>query len=90
MDEKPIKTAPSRPLCLSLADAERRIYSVINDLAQNQRIPFYLLEGIVNEAARDVKANAEIERTKAAELYQQQLKEFKESKETKDEGTDEA
>lgn len=90
MSDKPTKTAPSRPLCLELTDARRRIYSVINDLAQNKRIPFYLLEGIVNEAARDVKANAEIERTKAAELYQQQLKEFKESKETEDEGTDEA
>lgn len=86
----PTKTAPSRPLCLSLTDARRRIYSVINDLAQNQHIPFYLLEGIVNDAAREVKANAEIERTQAAELYQQQLKEFKESKETKNEGTEEA
>jgi hypothetical protein len=64
------RAAPERPLCLELLDARDRIFAVINDCANKHRIPFYLLESIVNDAARQVSRLADTERENARRRYE--------------------
>lgn len=64
-----------RSLCLELMDAKECIFGVINDFHKNHRIPFYLLESIVQDAARQVAAFAESERKSELQAYECKLKE---------------
>lgn len=66
-----------RSLCLELMDAKECIFGVINDFHKNHRIPFYLLESIVLDAARQVTACAETERKNELRAYEQKLAESK-------------
>ena len=70
------KEAPARPMCLELAEAQADIMNAINAAVRNRKIPFYLLESIVNDAARQVTGFAKAERTQAKKLYEQQLDEY--------------
>lgn len=73
-------TMPVRPLILEMDDARSEIFDVINRMASERHIPFYLLEGIVNDAARQVMDLAKAEREKAKCAYDKQLAEMAEYK----------
>ncbi len=66
-----------RSLCLELMEAKNRIFGVINDLHQVHRIPFYLMESIVLDAARQVTACADSERKSEIQAYERKLAEAK-------------
>lgn len=58
-----------KPLCLELMDAKKDIFGVIDDYHQKHGIPFYLLESIVTDFARQVSNLANAEREKALADY---------------------
>ncbi len=72
---KAVKSAPERPLCLELAEAKADIINAIN-AATKRQIPFFLLEDIVKDAARQVSEQAKAERVKAQRIYETQLAEY--------------
>lgn len=80
------KATPVRPLVLELDDAREEIFGTINRLATERHIPFYLLEGIINDAARQVVALAKTEREKAKQMYDEQLAEMNNRKEDEADG----
>lgn len=69
---KEVKTTPVRPLALEIDDAKEEIFGVINRMASERHIPFYLLENIVNDAARQVTELAKAERENAKRTYEMQ------------------
>ena len=71
---------PTRPLCLELQDAKAEIFEAIKKAAEDKRLPWYLIEPIVSDAAKQVSENARQERQTAAELYEKQLSEFEQTK----------
>lgn len=77
MENKKKKEAPARPLCMELVEAKADIMNAINAVVINRKIPFYLLESIVADAARQVAERARAERERAQQMYEQQLEEFK-------------
>lgn len=68
------KTDPARPLCLEIEDAKMEIFDAINRASKERHIPFYLLESIVDDAARQVAKLANAERETAKRAYEDQLK----------------
>lgn len=80
------KTTPVRPLVLELDDAKEEIFSTVNRLATERHIPFYLLEGMVNDAARQVSALAKTEREQAKRMYDEQIAELNDGKEDRTNG----
>lgn len=72
MNEKTV----TRPLCLELDDAKAEIFAAVNMTSKKHNIPFYLLESIVNEAARQVSNLAKAERETAAADYERQIAEM--------------
>lgn len=80
------KTKPVRPLILELDDAREEIFGTVNRLATERHIPFYLLESIMNDAARQVSALAKTEREKAKQMYDEQLAEMNSGEEDKTDG----
>ncbi len=85
MKEKTVTEKPARPLCLELEDARAEIFAAVNMASKRHNIPFYLLESIVQEAARQVSALAKTERENAAIEYEKKLAEMQ-----KGEGDNEA
>lgn len=77
-------TPPPRPTCLELVDAKRDIYALVNKIAA--KIPFYLLEGILSEVAKQAAECAKVERENAQRTYQDQLAKFE--KKGKEEGNE--
>lgn len=73
--KKTDQTEIQRPICLELEDAKTDIFGLIDNLHTDRKIPFYMLESIVSEAARRVKSCADAERTVAMQLYEKQLAE---------------
>lgn len=71
------KKEPARPLCLELQDAQTEIFGTIKKIAEKRGLPWYLLEYIVTDAAKQVAENARQERQGAAAMYEKQLEEFK-------------
>ena len=80
------KTTPVRPLVLELDDAREEIFGTVNRLATERHIPFYLLEGMMNDAARQVSALAKTEREKAKQMYDEQIAKMGNSTEDKADG----
>lgn len=78
MDKKTDK--PGRPLCLELQEARADIFGVIKKVAEDRHLPWYLIEPIVSDAAKQVSENARQERQTAAAMYEKQLKEFEQDK----------
>lgn len=74
MDKK--KDKPARPLCLELQDAQAEIFGTIKKVAEKRHLPWYLIEPIISDAAKQVSENARQERQSAAALYEKQLREF--------------
>lgn len=70
------KNEPVRPLCLELQDAQAEIFGAIKKVAEKRCLPWYLVEPIVSDAAKQVSENARQERQNAAAMYEKQLKEF--------------
>lgn len=70
------KQQPIRPLCLELEDAKAEIFAVINMAKKKHNIPFFLLENIVAEAARQTSEFAAKERETAALAYEKELADF--------------
>lgn len=66
-----------RSLCVELMDAKECIFGVINEFHKKHKIPFYLLESIVLDAARQVTACAEAERKSELQAYERKLAESK-------------
>lgn len=66
MDQKVIK-----PMSMELEEAQAQIVGAINDCAS--RVPFYLLERIVTDAARQVSALARKEREIDKQEYEKQI-----------------
>ena len=66
---------PSRPTCLELVDAKAEIFKTINDVSKKRQIPFWLLESIILDAARQVSELAAKERENAKQAYEKQLEE---------------
>lgn len=76
-EQKPVQTpAPVRPLCLRLEDAKAEIFSIVNLTAKKHDIPFFLIEPIITEAARQVRECAAKEREAAASTYERQIAEY--------------
>ena len=73
MNKEKEKAAPERPLCLKLEDAKAEIFSAVAMAAKRHQVPFYLLESIVIDAARQVSDAAKKEREAAASDYERQL-----------------
>lgn len=73
MSEQKEKTPPIRPLCLALDEARAEIFAVINMTAKKHNLPFYLIESIVNDAARQVGELSAKERENARLEYERQL-----------------
>lgn len=71
-----LQTPPTQPLCLALEEAKAEIFAAINMTAKKHELPFYLLEHIVNEAARQTSECAKNERESASREYERQLFEF--------------
>lgn len=69
-------TKPVRPLVLELDDAREEIFAAINRAMSERHIPFYLLENIVYDAARQVSEHAKSERDRIKNAYEIQLAEF--------------
>lgn len=63
----------TKPMCMELEEAQEKIVCVINDCAS--RVPFYLLESIVINSARQVSELARKERETAKRQYEQELSE---------------
>lgn len=80
------KTKPVRPLILELDDAREEIFGTVNRLATERHIPFYLLESMMNDAARQVSTLAKTEREKAKQMYDGQLAEMNSGEEDKTDG----
>ena len=76
-----ILTEPARPLCIELENARTEIYGLLNDISSRRNIPYYLLESIVLDAARDVSELAKKERQAAAQSYQKKMAEYNARKE---------
>lgn len=68
-----------RSLCVELMDAKECIFGVLNEFHKKHKIPFYLLESIVLDAARQVTACAEAERKSELQAYERKLAESKNS-----------
>lgn len=79
------KTKPVRPLVLEIDDAKDEIFGAINRMASERHIPFYLLESIVNDAARQVTELAKTERENAKRTYGAQTAEMAEREGKEDE-----
>lgn len=79
MDNK--KQQPVRPLCLELQDAQAEIFGAIKKVAEKRHLPWYLVEPIITDAAKQVSENARQERLNAAAIYEKQLKEFEQEQE---------
>jgi len=79
------KTKPVRPLVLEIDDAKDEIFGAINRMASERHIPFYLLESIVNDAARQVTELAKRERENAKRTYEAQTAEIAEREGKEDE-----
>lgn len=62
----------ARPMCLELDDAKAEIFALIEKLHTERKIPFYLIENITNDAARQVSSCADMEREAAMRLYEKQ------------------
>lgn len=80
------KTTPVRPLVLELDDAREEIFGTVYRLATERHIPFYLLEGMMNDAARQVSALAKTEREKAKQMYDEQIAKMNDATEGKTDG----
>ena len=73
------KTKPSVPFALLHEDAENKIFDAVNESAKVNKIPFFLLEGILTNILHQVREQAQAERENAAKLYEKQLAEYEES-----------
>lgn len=73
-------TKPVRPLVLELDDAREEIFAAINRATSERHIPFYLLENIVYDAARQVSEHAKSERDRIKNAYEIQLAEFEKAR----------
>lgn len=80
------KTKPVRPLVLELDGAREEIFGTVNRLATERHIPFYLLESMINDAARQVSSLAKTEREQAKRMYDEQIAELNDGKEGKNDG----
>lgn len=74
--EKKEPPAPIKPLCLALEEAKAEIFAAVNMASKKHNIPFFLLESIVQEAARQASGIANTERENAARTYEKQLTEY--------------
>lgn len=74
-EEKVTANKPSRPICLELEDARVELFNTVSHIADKYHLPFFLMENMVNDAARMVAQLAEKERKAALESYEKQLKE---------------
>lgn len=73
---------PSIPFVLRYDSAEEKIFSAINESAKVEKIPFYLLEGILTNILHQVREQATAERENAARLYEQQMEEYNKDNES--------
>lgn len=69
-----------RPFCLELDDAKREIYDSITEISRKRKIPYYMLEFILNEALVQINIGANREREMAKINYERQLSEVSEEK----------
>lgn len=67
---------PIKPFCLRMMEAEAEIAKAINNAVKENRLPYYLLEPIVANAARQVSELAAAERQNAKAVYEAQLEEY--------------
>ena len=69
------KTEPTIPFVLRYDSAENKIFSAVNESAKVEKIPFYLLEGILTNILHQVREQASAERENATRLYEKQMEE---------------
>ncbi len=69
-----------RPFCLELDDAKREIYDSITEISRKRKIPYYMLEFILNEALVQVNIGANREREMSKINYERQLSEISKEK----------
>ena len=66
----------NKPFCLEYDEAENKIFSAVDESAKVNKIPFYLLEGILTNILHQVRENAKAEKANAARSYEKQMKEY--------------
>lgn len=67
---------PTRPFCLEYGEAESEICNAINKAINVNKIPCFLLEGILTNLLHQTKEQAKIERANAAKSYGEQMAEY--------------
>jgi hypothetical protein len=72
------KEKPIPPLALRYGQAKSRICNAVNDAAQFDGIPFFMLESILTDILHQARENAKKEREEAMRSYDKQMAEFTE------------
>lgn len=75
MDKQKINK-PVRPFCMEYAEAKEEIFTTINGAIQKHGIPLFLMKDIVSAVLAEVEKAANIECTKAKQMYESQLAEY--------------
>ena len=70
------KNKPRIPLALLHEDAENKIFNAVNESAKVNKIPFFLLEGILTNILHQVREQAKVERENATRAYEKQMEEY--------------
>lgn len=68
---------PKKPFCLEYTEAENKIFNAIQESVTVNKIPFYLLEGILTNILHQVRENAKTEKENASIIYLKQMQEYK-------------
>lgn len=77
---------PNKPFALRYESAENKIFSAISESVREDKVPFYLLEGILTNILHQVREQANIERENASKTYRKQLEEYKKGSEGEERG----
>lgn len=67
---------PKKPLCLELEEAKADLVALTNEFNKERNIPFFMLESIFADVARQVASCAATERQTAKRSYNKQLEEY--------------
>jgi hypothetical protein len=61
-------------MCLELEEARGGLFDLVGKFHAERGIPFYLIESITNDVAREVSSCAKAEREAALRLYEEKCK----------------
>lgn len=71
--------APIKPIAVAAAEAKHTIIKCINDLIQENNLPFFVLEPIMKDLYEEVRANMIQEQNTATEQYNRAMSDYQAS-----------